>query len=40
MTPEEFRKGLALAQKGVSEIYRLQREALKKKFSSVPPMES
>ncbi len=40
MTPEEFRKGLALAQKGISEIYRLQREALKRKFSSVPPMES
>jgi len=39
LTPDEFKKGLALAQKGISEIYRLQREALKKKFSEVKAPE-
>jgi exosome complex component RRP41 len=39
MAVEEFKKGLALAQKGISEIYGLQREALKKKFSEISPEE-
>ncbi|HDD43109.1 MAG TPA: exosome complex exonuclease Rrp41, partial [Nitrososphaeria archaeon] len=39
MTVDEFKKGLALAQKGIAEIYRLQREALKKKFSEFTPAE-
>jgi len=37
MTLEEFRKGLALAQKGIAEIYKLQKEALKKRFSEISP---
>ncbi|MEM4765738.1 MAG: exosome complex exonuclease Rrp41, partial [Nitrososphaerota archaeon] len=40
MSVEEFKKGLALAQKGISEIYHLQREALKKKFSELAPKEA
>jgi len=39
MTVEEFKRGLALAKKGIDEIYRLQREALKKKFSEISPEE-
>ena len=39
LTPDEFPKALSLAQKGVEEIYRLQREALRKKFSSSRSME-
>ncbi len=34
LTPEEFSRGLALARKGIEEIYKLQRDTLKKKFSS------
>lgn len=32
---EEFPKALSLAQQGISKIYQLQREALKKKYSAV-----
>lgn len=39
LTPDEFPKALSLAQKGVEEIYRLQREALRRKFSSSRSME-
>ncbi|RLG00904.1 MAG: exosome complex exonuclease Rrp41 [Candidatus Wolframiiraptor sp.] len=39
LTPSEFKKGLALAQKGISEIYKLQQEALKKRFSTSKPLE-
>ena len=39
LTPSEFKKGLALAQKGISEIYKLQQEALKKRFSASKPVE-
>jgi len=39
MTIDELKKGLALARKGIAEIYRLQREALKKKFSEFTPAE-
>ncbi len=35
LTREEFPKALELAQKGISEIYRLQIEALKKKYSKL-----
>lgn len=35
LTREEFPKALELAQKGVSEIYKLQIEALKKKYSKL-----
>lgn len=38
-SPSEFKKGLTLAQKGIAEIYRLQQETLKKKFSASRPME-
>lgn len=33
MTPEEFRKGLELAQKGINIIYNLQKDALRKKYA-------
>ncbi len=40
LTPEEFREALKLAEKGIREIYRLQREALKKKYIEIKPEES
>jgi len=40
MTLEEFKNGLALAQRGIDEIYRLQREVLKKKFGEFPQTEA
>ncbi|MCD6487978.1 MAG: exosome complex exonuclease Rrp41 [Desulfurococcales archaeon] len=36
LTPEEFKKALELAKKGINEIYRLQKEALTKKYLSYP----
>lgn len=35
LTPEEFREALKLAEKGIREIYKLQREALKKKYIEI-----
>ncbi len=35
LTPEEFREALKLAEKGIREIYKLQREALKKKYVEI-----
>ncbi len=35
LTPDEFKKALDLATKGIREIYKLQREALKKKYIEV-----
>ncbi len=39
MAIDEFRRALALAQKGINEIYKLQREVLKRKFSELSPEE-
>ena len=36
ISKDEFPKALALAKKGIMEIYRLQREALKRKYSATP----
>jgi len=36
ISKDEFPKALALAKKGIMEIYRLQREALKRKYSAAP----
>jgi len=33
MTPQEFRQGLEMAQKGIETIYNLQREAIKNKYA-------
>jgi len=33
MTPQEFRQGLEMAQKGIETIYNLQREAIKSKYA-------
>lgn len=35
LTPEEFREALKLAEKGIREIYRLQREALRRKYVEI-----
>ena len=35
LTPEEFREALKLAEKGLREIYRLQREALRRKYVEI-----
>jgi len=35
-TPEEFKKALKLARKGIMEVYRAQKEALRKKYSRIP----
>ncbi len=35
LTPEEFKEALRLAEKGIKEIYRLQREALRKRYVEV-----
>jgi len=35
LTPEEFREALKLAEKGIREIYKLQRETLKKKYVEI-----
>ena len=40
LTPEEFREALKLAEKGIKEIYRMQREALKKKYVEIKPEET
>ena len=36
ISKDEFPKALALAKKGIMEIYKLQREALKRKYSATP----
>jgi len=36
ISKDEFPKALALAKKGIMEIYKLQREALKRKYSAMP----
>ena len=33
LSPDEFRKAMELAKKGIAEIYRLQRETLRKKYA-------
>lgn len=40
LTPEEFREALKLAEKGIKEIYRMQREALKKKYVEIKQEET
>jgi len=35
LSKEEFPRAIALAQRGISKIYQLQREALKKKYSAI-----
>ncbi len=35
LTPEEFKEALRLAEKGIKEIYKLQREALRKRYVEV-----
>jgi len=35
LTPEEFKEALKLAEKGIREIYKLQREALKKRYIEI-----
>lgn len=35
LTPEEFKEALKLAEKGIREIYKLQRETLKKKYVEI-----
>lgn len=37
LTPEEFKKAFELARKGIEEIYRMQKEALTKKYLEYPP---
>ncbi len=36
LTPEEFKKAFELAKKGIEEIYRMQKEALAKKYLEYP----
>lgn len=39
LTKEELKKALELAKKGISEIYQKEREALRRKYSGVSPVE-
>ncbi len=40
MTSQEFKQALELAKKGIAEIYRMQREVLRKKYAeAAPPVE-
>ncbi len=39
LTKEELKKGLELAKKGINEIYQKEREALRRKYSGVSPVE-